>query len=292
MDGYGIAFAVLLGAMAVVLANVQAFASDAVRRERYVRGGVLKPGDTPDVDATAAFIAREKARERLALAGSAVVVAVAAVALALAGPPPTVQAVGFVVLTAAFFGRAVVIAVLGAREALDNRAPGPRASHGRVGSLGDYVSVLPWGLAAVLHLAFLAAYVPRSLALRPDLAGWVLALGSISLIALVGAWLLALWVARQPQLAASAGELAWSDAIRSRDLTGLLLTGPFLAVGVSISAFAYGGSGSAGEPVGWLPAITVGYLVTVGAVAIWGGVLARRRATPGPRTGELDHARR
>ncbi len=33
MDGYGIAFAVLLGAMAVVLANVQAFASDAVRRE-------------------------------------------------------------------------------------------------------------------------------------------------------------------------------------------------------------------------------------------------------------------
>lgn len=124
------------------------------------------------------------------------------------------QAVGFVVLTAAFFGRAAVIAVLGAREALDHRAPDrgrPMAGSAAWattcrccrGARRRAAPGLPRGLCTALARA---ASRPRGLGARagehqPDRPG--------------GAWLLAVWVARQPQLAASADELAWSDAIRS-----------------------------------------------------------------------------
>lgn len=276
MDVYGSIFAVMIGAMAVVFANWEAFASDAVRRERYVKHGVLRPGDAPDVDAPAGYVARERARERQALLGSAVLVAVAVVMLLIADPP-TVQTIAFVVLSAAFFGRSAVIAVLAGQEAIRQPPSGPRLSRGRLGRLGDYVGVTPWACATVAQVAFLVAYVPTSLAHRPDVAGWVVALAVISLVAAAGGWTLAWWLARQPQAAGSHDELAWSDATRRRDLTAMLAAGPFLAVGVSISAFTYDGSGALGDPVESLPLTIFAYLVVMVVLAVWGGVAAGLR---------------
>lgn len=288
MDPYAIAFSVLLGPMAVVFANVRSFASPEVRRERYVRGGVLAPGDAPAVDAPAAFIAREAARERTALVGSAVLTALAVVGLAVAGAP-TAQAVAFVVLCTAFLGRALVIAVLAAREALHARTTGPRVSRGAVRALGDQVAVWPFVLATAAHALFLGLYVPASWSLRPELAGWVLAVAAVSAAASVGGWVLAAWVARQPQLAADAAELAWSDAARRRDLTAILLVGPLLAVGVTVSAFTYTGSGSTGDPVGHLPALAFGYLGCAVVLLIVAAVQERRARRTHP---EVSDARR
>ena len=284
MDAYGVAFSVLIGAMAVVFANVRAFQSDEVRRERYVRNGVLKSSDTPTADAPTAFIQREASRERQALIGSAILTLVGVVVLAVAGPP-TMQAIAFVVMCSAFLGRSVVLAVLAAREALRLRSGGPRVSHGAVWGVGARLNRLPYLLATALQLIFLIFYVPASLALRPDVAGWVMALAVLSVVASVGGWVLAAWVARQPQAAADPVELAWSDAGRRRDLSAILVVGPVLAAGVLVSAFTYGGGGPTGTPVGYLPWLAFGYMVAAIALTIVAGIVqhradARRKVAP------------
>lgn len=126
MDGYGLFFAMLLegvaGGCSPTCGGVR-LGRGAPRTLRAGRGA--EAGDTPDVDATAAFIAglgTPGARGQRAIGGrtwrwwrS----------LSPDLPPP-LQAVGLRGAGLAFFGRALVIAVLGPREALDNRAPGPR----------------------------------------------------------------------------------------------------------------------------------------------------------------------
>lgn len=275
MDAYAIAFSILLGGMAVAFANATALQPTEVRRERYVRHGVLKGADTPDADASAGFMAREASRERQALVGSAVATLVGLLVLAVVGAP-TVQAIAFVVLSAAFLGRGVVLAVLTAREALRERTPGPRVSHGAVRGIGAQLNRVPFMVVGLAQILFLALYVPQSLALRPDVSGWVVTFAVASVVASVAAWALAAWVARQPQLAADATELAWSDAARRRDLTAILLTGPVLAFGVAISAFSYGGGGSMGDPVGSLPAFAFGYLGVGLLVAIVAAIVGHR----------------
>lgn len=286
MDVYAIAFSTLMGGMALVFANASTFASDEVRRERYVRHGVLRAGDAPDSDASAAFIAREKQRERQALLGSAVVTGLAIVGVAVLGAP-TGQTMWFVVLWVAFMGRALVMAALAAREA---RQPtvGPRVSRGELRPLVAWLPVWPWVALGVAQAAFLAAYVPQSLALRPDMVGWVLGLAVASVLGAVLGWGLAWWVARQPQLAADAGELAWSDTVRRRDLIAMLLTGPALAFGVMVSAFSYDGEGSMGDPVGSLPALAFGYLGVFAVLAGVGAFLGRRRAAREVVAGHAD----
>lgn len=278
MDAYGIAFSTLFGGMAVAFANATALQSAEVRRERYVRHGVFKGADTPNADASAGFITREASRERQAIVGSAVLTLAGVVVLAVVGAP-TVQAIAFVVMTAAFLGRGIVIAVLTAREALRERAPGPRVSHGGVRGIGAQLNRVPFVLIGAAQLVFLALYVPQSLALRPDVSGWVLTFAIASVVASVAAWALAAWVARQPQLAADATELAWSDAARRRDLAAILLTGPVLAFGVAISAFSYGGGGPMGDPVGALPGFTFGYLGFAIMLAIGVAIVGHRTRT-------------
>lgn len=276
MDIYAVVYAVLIGAMAVGLANSSALQGDNARRERYLRDGVLRPGDTPRTDAPEGFIAREAARDRRALLGSVVLV-VAAIALLFVVEVPTVQTMAFVILLAAFLGRAVVVAVLAAREAYTAGARGPRVSRGGVQGIAERLLFWPYAALAVAQLVFLGLYLPQSLRLREDLAGWVTGIAVVSLVALVGGWALAWWVARQPQLAATVDELAWSDASRRRDLGTLLMVGPLVAFGVSISAFAYGGGGSVGEAVGSLSVLAVGYALIVLGIAVAGWAARRNR---------------
>lgn len=179
-----------------------------------------------------------------------------------------------------------MIAVLAAKEAFWQAKPGPRVSHGRVRRVGDFVPLWPWLAMTATQAGFLLTYTPASWDLRPDVSGWVTTLAAISATATIAGWVLAIWLARQPQLASTPTELDWSDFGRRRDLVAILITGPFLAVGVAISAFTYGGDGPTGDPVWPLPALIFGYIILVAVLAAVGGMLSKRRS----RSAAVAHA--
>ena len=215
MDLASLVFALVIGALAVTMVNAQALVTDDVRRERYARHGVLKPGGAPDADAPAGFIEREKRAERLALVGSAVLTAVAAVALVVLRFPDF-QSVSFLLLSAAFVGRTVVLAVLAAREAFTRVGRGQRVSRGGVRGLAQRVPVWAWAVVTLAQVVFLVLYVPQSGALRPELQGWVV---GVAVAVMVSAF-----VSADAPLRAGVGSLpllAWAYLVFSA-LVGLL----------------------------------------------------------------------
>jgi hypothetical protein len=264
MDILALVFTLAMGVIAVAVVNSPALAGADLRRERYARHGILRPGDAPDADAPQGFVQRETRAERLALIGSAVLVAAAAAALVVVGPPDF-QALPFLLLCAALVGRSVVLAFLAAREAATQGTPGPRVSHGRIRGVASRVPARAWALVTVAQVAFLALYVPQSGALRPELQGWVVGVAVLSLL--------------------DANELAWSDAARAAQLTSLLGAGPQLALGVMVSAFVPG-DGPARDSVGSLPLLAWAYLGLTILVAV---LTAARR---GRNRAKAEHARR
>lgn len=285
MDILALVFTLTMGVMAVTVVNSPALAGADLRRERYARHGILRPGDAPDADAPQGFVQRETRAERLALIGSAVLVAAAAAALVVVGLPDF-QALPILLLCAALVGRSVVLAFLAAREAATQGTPGPRVSHGRIRGVASRVPAWAWALVTVAQVAFLALYVPQSGALRPELQGWVVGVAVLSLLVTAGGWAGAWWLARSPQLAFDANELAWSDAARAAQLTSLLGAGPLLALGVMVSAFVPG-DGPARDAVGSLPLLAWAYLGLTILVAVL--TAARPR---GRNRAEAEHARR
>ena len=283
MDILALVFTLAMGVIAVAVVNSPALAGADLRRERYARHGILRPGDAPDADAPQGFVQRETRAERLALIGSAVLVAAAAAALVVVGLPDF-QPLPFLLL-AALVGRSVVLAFLAAREAATQGTPGPRVSHGRIRGVASRVPARAWALVTVAQVAFLALYVPQSGALRPELQGWVVGVAVLSLLVTAGGWVGAWWLARSPQLASDANELAWSDAARAAQLTSLLGAGPQLALGVMVSAFVPG-DGPARDSVGSLPLLAWAYLGLTILVAV---LTAARR---GRNRAKAEHARR
>ena len=286
MDLASLVFALVIGALAVTMVNAQALVTDDVRRERYARHGVLKPGGAPDADAPAGFIEREKRAERLALVGSAVLTAVAAVALVVLRFPDF-QSVSFLLLSAAFVGRTVVLAVLAAREAFTRVGRGQRVSRGGVRGLAQRVPVWAWAVVTLAQVVFLVLYVPQSGALRPELQGWVVGVAVASLVVTVAGWIGAWWLARQPQLASDVNELAWSDQARSGHLAALLLAGPQLAIAVMVSAF-FSADAPLRAGVGSLPLLAWAYLVFSALVGLLAAATRRRHAAKP----EVHHAGR
>lgn len=275
MDGFTLVIALLMGFMAVMCVN-GGYTSEYSRKEKYALNGVLRPMDLPKVPASAAVIARDRHRERRGLAGSTVLTAAALVALLPTGGP-TIKALFFVLLSAAFVGRGVVVSWLTARDALNQPAGAP-VSGRPARTLRGWTPRWPWVAVTALQAGFLLAYVPTSLALNPTLNPWVLGLAAASVALSAAGWVFARWLAPQPQLAADAAELAWSDAYRRRDLLTVLLIGPFVAVGVTVSAFTYGGDGPGGDPVGHLPLLALGYALAAGVIAFIGNLRATARS--------------
>ncbi|GAB3700404.1 hypothetical protein [Mariniluteicoccus flavus] len=184
-------------------------------------------------------------------------------------------------LATALVGGAVALSInssaLAPADVLRERTPGPRLSRVSVPRLGG---LIPLGLTVALTVVsagFAAAYLPLAVGLRPDVRGWVVATGVLALIGTVAGWVAALWLVRQPQLASSAEELAWSDTLRRRDVSALLVLGPGLTFGLAAAAYT-SGDGPMNAPVQPLAGLAWAYAAVLVAFAVAWAVVERKPA--------------
>lgn len=252
-----IIFAVFAAVLGVLLANSRALLPDYMLAERFARNGILKGQGFPDADAPAAFVARLKARERIAAIASAVAV-VPAIAAVVRLPEPTMAFP--LMVSVAFTARIVMLAVLGAREALQGDG-GRRISRGRVVTLTDLVPA--WAVAVLVGVQVLFVAAATLLVSGPAWQPW--ALGA-SLVLTAGAVALAAWLARQPQRAEDAVALAWSDAMRREDVVLLLALGPLVAMMVGALLLGFETQGPTGVVV-WANFVVVAVAAAVADAA-------------------------
>lgn len=272
LDPLAVGFTIALGALAVVFVNIAAFLPYDVLAERYRVRGVLRLSPAPQANAPTGFAERIRRRERKAMLGSAIATAGTAVLVLTVLLPSAPLALWFLLWMAAFLGRAVVLAVLGAREAIEPSA-GPRVSRGGVLTLGERVALPWWWVLAAVQGVFLVAYLAASRPLTP----WVAVVAAVSAAASAAGLVFARWLAAQPQGAGSAAELAWSDVVRQRDLVTILIAGPVLAFGVTVTAFAQSSGGATNDPVFPLALYAWGYLPVAGLLMALLGRSSRLR---------------
>lgn len=225
-----IAFTVAIGCFASFAFNAFAWLPGDLAVERYRATGVLRADDMPKVDAPPQFVARMRRRDRASLVGSLIAVALLAATLAWTHIP-AVQAAGFAVLVAVLFGRGFARAVLSGREICTVVAAGPsrQVSVNRTGRISDHISVGPFVALTVLEVLYLATSLALAHGLAPGLDIAARMIAGVSLVFTAVGWIVAFWLGRQPVPAADLNDMRWSKAVRSDDLTGILMFGPLVA---------------------------------------------------------------
>ena len=270
-------FGLVQAGVAFLLANGRALLPEETLRERFVRNGIFKALGTPDADAPEGFVRRLRDRE-----GRASVVSALAMlpGLTTLGALPNPSAAFPILVSLAYAGRLLALAVLGAREA-SAAADGPRVSRGRVVTLADHVPAWAIGVIVALQVAFVVA--AAWLVTGPGWHPWALFASLVLTAACVAG---AAWLARQPQRAEDATELAWSDSVRREDVVALLTLGPTATM--VLGSLLLGGDTAQG-PVGIL--VWANFVVVMVAVLVV-ETASRRRATARLGAGEVSGARR
>lgn len=275
MDLPTLALATFQAVMSFLLINSRSLLPEYMLAERFARNGIFKGRGFPDAEVPAPYVARLRARERTAALVSALTLVPALAASGLL--PDPMQAFPLLV-SVAFVGRAVTLAVLGAREAL-RAAAGPRVSRGRVVLLTDLVPAWVIALVVAVQVAFVVA--ATVFVDGPAWQPWGLGGGLGLTVATLG---LAAWLARQPQAAEGPEALAWSDSERREYVVQLLSIGPLVTMmlGALLLRVAEG-------PVGVLVWANFGVVMIALLIA---DVASRRHASQRLATRETIDARR
>lgn len=264
-----IVFTLALGFIVVCAVNASALMPRSMLRERYLKDAAA-PGAV-EVDAPDAVLDRVQARNRVALIVSALCTAAAAVALPFLEFPAIQRLVSVLLLAAAvpmLMTRALMSGERGAARLAGHTDEQP--------TIADY---LPVGLVAALvaaQVVFLGVYVSLSLAQQPDDRGWVYAWAVASAVATAASLVVVVWRVRQPRPADVVGRY-WADRLRTDDLVGLVVIGPVIALGVTLTAFTYGGPGPTATPVFPFLLFGLAYLVVLVGLIVALGVRAPRR---------------